>query len=80
MRNIFLATSILFKVISYRYVKYKPINLPIYQKMLFYLRHNDKHLETGRKIGEPGRKKEADLISFNNLIREEEMGNPGEKK
>ena len=48
--------------------------------MQYYLRHVDIHLETGRKIGEPCRKKESDLKSFNNLKRAEEMGNPTEKK
>ena len=48
--------------------------------MRYYLRHDYIHLETGRKNGEPCRKKESDLKSFNNLIRAEEMGNPAEKK
>ena len=48
--------------------------------MQYYLRHDDIHLETGREIGEPCRKKESDLKSFNNLKRAEEMGNPAEKK
>ena len=48
--------------------------------MPYYLRHDYIQLETGRKIGEPGRIKESDLKAFNNLIRAEEMGNPAEKK
>ena len=44
--------------------------------MQYYLRH----LKTGRKIGEPCRKNESDLKSFNTLKRAEEMGNPTEKK
>ena len=48
--------------------------------MTYYLRHDDIHLETGRRIREPGRKKESDLKSFNNLIRAEVMGNQVEKK
>ena len=48
--------------------------------MQYYLCHDDIHLKTGRKIGEPCRKKESDLKSFNNLKRAEEMGNPTEKK
>ena len=43
--------------------------------MQYYLRH----LKTGRKIGEPCRKNESDLKSFNTLKRAEEMGNPTEK-
>ena len=34
----------------------------------------------GRKIGESCRKKKADLKSFNNLKRAEEMENPAEKE
>ena len=37
--------------------------------MPYYLRHDDIHLETGRK-------NESDLKSFNNLKRAEKMGNP----
>ena len=48
--------------------------------MPHYLRHDDIHLERGRKIGKLCRKKESDLKSFNNLKRAEEMGNPAEKK
>ena len=48
--------------------------------MQYYLRHDDIHLETDRKIGEPCRKKESDLKSFNNLKRGEDMENPAEKK
>ena len=48
--------------------------------MPYYLRHDYINLETGRKIGEPCRKKETDLKSFNTLKRAEEMGNPAEKK
>ena len=48
--------------------------------MPYYLRHDNIHLETGRKIGEPSRKKQSDLKSLNNLLRAEEMGNLTEKK
>ena len=48
--------------------------------MPYYLCHDDKHLVTRRKNGEPCRKKKSDLKSFNNLKRAEEMGNPAEKK
>ena len=47
--------------------------------MQYYLRHDDIHLETGRKIREPCRKKESDLKLFNNLKKAEEMRNPAEK-
>ena len=47
--------------------------------MPYHLRHDDIHLETGRQIGEPCRKKESDLKSFNNLKRAEEMGNSAER-
>ena len=48
--------------------------------MPYYLRQDDMYLETVRKIGEPGRKKETDLKSFNYLIRAELVGNLTEKK
>ena len=48
--------------------------------MPYYLFQDYIHLETSRKIGELGRKKETDLKSFNNLKRAEQMGNLSEKK
>ena len=48
--------------------------------MSYYWRHDEIHLETDSKIGEPGIKKETDIKSLINQIRAEKMRNTPEKK